>query len=93
MMPSPKSRPAPRIARPPSSIFSRLMRSPRLRGTSETSEKMPPSPWFVARSTTSRYFRFTVTMSAQKMSDSTPSTNGSSKERPGPWCSTHSRSA
>ena len=93
MTPSPYSRPAPRIARIVSVIFSRLGRSLRLRGTSDSSEKMPPSPWLVARITTIRYFTFTVSMSAQKMSDSTPRMNVAWNSCAAPWCVMHSFSA
>ena len=44
MMPSPSSRPAPRTVSSDNQSFSRLRASRRLRGMSESSEKIPPSP-------------------------------------------------
>ena len=51
---------------------------------------MPPSPWLVARITTIRYFTFTVSMSAQKMSDSTPRMNDCWNSCWAPCCTMHS---
>jgi hypothetical protein len=42
--------------------------------TSAASARMPPSPLLSARSTNTRYFTQTTSISAQHISDSTPST-------------------
>ncbi len=43
---------------------------------------MPPSPWLSARITSTTYFSDTTTISAQKISDSTPSTASGVTVRP-----------
>jgi hypothetical protein len=72
MIPSPKSSPAPSIAKSAAMRCSGAFRVDRLRGTSESSAKMPPSPRLLARVINSRYFMLTTSVIAQKTSDRTP---------------------
>ena len=71
MMPSPYSRAAPN--RPTAIRTPRSEVAVRER-TSATSARMPPSPSLSARITNTRYLIETMTMSDQKISESTPST-------------------
>ena len=50
------------------------VRRPAARVASAISDKVPPSPLLSARNSNSTYFSVTVTISAQTMSDKTPST-------------------
>ena len=50
------------------------VRRPSARVASAVNDRVPPSPLLSARSRISTYFSVTVTISAQTMSESTPST-------------------
>ena len=73
IIPSPYSRPAPKIPSPSNHRVRRL-RSARSGTASAISARMPPSPWLSARSTYPRYFTETIRINDHKMSDRTPNT-------------------
>jgi hypothetical protein len=52
----------------------KAVRRPMARVASAVSDSVPPSPLLSARNSSSTYFSVTVTISAQTISDSTPST-------------------
>jgi hypothetical protein len=88
--------PSPYRSAVPASATTKAIRAKRgelkLRCTSAMSASTPPSPLLSARRTKVRYFAVTVSISAQKMSDRTPST--CSTEGAAPWGPRkHSRTA